>query len=561
MRCPIVALLMLAPLLVAAAGDATRFHPPAAAMDLQTTETATLLQPLQFSSALAFSYAHNPVVWRYPDGSYDPIITDQGMLELCLAFGLVKLVDFGVVLPVALVNRGPTNNGLGLDPSGATLNGRGFGDLRLIPRIAFVQERSFGFGLAVAAELSAPTGAATRFLGEPGWTFRPRVIGTLPVRRFAGVPLRFSSSLGYVVRKSNDVAGLTVGDELELRAGAEATFHRLPVPTSLLLDFVGTTAARKPFAGHGLANVEVLAGVRIRLNDYLVVTLGGGPGLSNGLGTPDVRGVVSIGLAPEPPDRDGDGISDFNDACPDEPEDYDQFDDLDGCPDLDNDDDGVPDTADRCPNEAEDFEGVLDEDGCPDGGISDRDGDGLPDDQDLCPDQPEDKDGFEDEDGCPDPDNDHDGVPDALDKCPNEKETINGIDDDDGCPDEGEGQTEVIENVKIEIKATVLFETSKATIKEQSKTLLDQVALQMLAHAEIKRLRIEGHTDSVGPADDNLYLSQDRADAVRRYLISRKVAAERLEAVGYGETRPIDSNDTAEGRSRNRRVEFVILNT
>ena len=112
--------------------------------------------------------------------------------------------------------------------------------------------------------------------------------------------------------------------------------------------------------------------------------------------------------------------------------------------------------------------------------------------------------------------------------------------------------------LQIEIKQTVLFESGKAIIKAESFPLLDQVALQILSHKNIAMVRIEGHTDSLGPEEDNLYLSQDRADAVRRYLVKRGVPKNKLQATGYGETRPLSSNDTAAGRTRNRRVEFFL---
>jgi hypothetical protein len=113
-------------------------------------------------------------------------------------------------------------------------------------------------------------------------------------------------------------------------------------------------------------------------------------------------------------DRDGDGIPNERDRCPDDPEDFDGFEDEDGCPDPDNDRDGVPDVNDKCPN----LPGPP-PDGCPLAPTDDRDGDGIPNDRDKCPDDPEDFDGFEDADGCPDPDNDRDGVPDVDDACPN----------------------------------------------------------------------------------------------------------------------------------------------
>ncbi len=135
-------------------------------------------------------------------------------------------------------------------------------------------------------------------------------------------------------------------------------------------------------------------------------------------------------------DNDGDGIPDRLDLAPNLPEDFDGFEDQDGRPDLDNDLDGIPDAQDLCPNQPEDFNGYQDLDGCPDA-IVDRDHDGIPDSRDACPDAPEDIDGFEDQDGCPDLDNDLDGIPDTRDACPNDPEDYNGFRDDDGCPDGG----------------------------------------------------------------------------------------------------------------------------
>lgn len=133
-------------------------------------------------------------------------------------------------------------------------------------------------------------------------------------------------------------------------------------------------------------------------------------------------------------DRDGDGIRDRDDLCPDDPEDLDGFEDEDGCPDLDNDGDGIPDAVDLCPNLPEDFDGFQDDDGCPD---LDNDLDGIPDDLDLCPNQPEDFNGFEDDDGCPDAviDRDGDGIVDAVDLCPDQPEDFDGFEDEDGCPE------------------------------------------------------------------------------------------------------------------------------
>ena len=181
---------------------------------------------------------------------------------------------------------------------------------------------------------------------------------------------------------------------------------------------------------------------------------------------------------------------------------------------------------------------------------ADRDGDGILDNVDRCPDQPEDKDGFQDEDGCPDPDNDGDGILDKDDKCPNEKG-----DPPDGCPHKY--NLVVVTATKIELKQTVFFDTNKTTIKSVSFALLNDVASAMTDHPKIT-VEVQGHTDSQGDDAFNLKLSQGRAESVRTYLIKKGVSADRMAPKGYGENVPIADNRTADGRSQNRRVEFVI---
>ena len=172
-------------------------------------------------------------------------------------------------------------------------------------------------------------------------------------------------------------------------------------------------------------------------------------------------GMVGISFSPFVEiDSDGDGILDENDACPNQPEDFDGFEDTDGCPDLDNDGDGIPDVQDQCPDIAEDFDNFLDSDGCPE---VDNDLDGIPDIDDKCPDQPEDFDGYLDDDGCPDLDNDGDGIPDTKDICPNQPENYNGFEDNDGCPD----QIEVVSVDKMKYQAEEIFYNNSVEIRPE----------------------------------------------------------------------------------------------
>jgi outer membrane protein OmpA-like peptidoglycan-associated protein len=253
---------------------------------------------------------------------------------------------------------------------------------------------------------------------------------------------------------------------------------------------------------------------------------------------PDQPGPPENQGCPTARDTDGDGIPDDIDRCPLDPEDKDGFQDEDGCPDPDNDGDGIVDRADACPNDP----GPLENRGCP---VTDRDGDGIPDAEDKCPDQP----GPKETQGCPD--RDGDGIIDALDKCPDQFGPP-----PDGCPKK---YTLVeVKKEKIEIRQQVHFATAKFKVLPDSFALLNQVA-QVLRDFPKMRVSIEGHTDNVGGEAQNMRLSQRRADAVRTYLIAKGIAAERLEAIGYGPTKPIASNKTAKGKAQNRRTEFRIV--
>jgi outer membrane protein OmpA-like peptidoglycan-associated protein/opacity protein-like surface antigen len=250
-------------------------------------------------------------------------------------------------------------------------------------------------------------------------------------------------------------------------------------------------------------------------------------------------------------DTDGDGIKDKYDKDPENPEDFDGFQDEDGAPDLDNDNDGVLDVNDGAPLDPEDIDNFEDSDGIPD---LDNDADGIPDVKDKSPNQPEDFDGFQDEDGAPDLDNDRDGIPDIDDKCPNQAETFNEFEDEDGCPDR---KPEIVFEEKAPIVLEgVTFATSSATLTDGAKEVLDKVVLTMVDYPEIK-LEIHGYTDSMGNRDYNVMLSQQRAESVMNYLVEMGISPERLTAKGFGPDNPVETNETREGRAKNRRIEFI----
>jgi outer membrane protein OmpA-like peptidoglycan-associated protein len=181
--------------------------------------------------------------------------------------------------------------------------------------------------------------------------------------------------------------------------------------------------------------------------------------------------------------------------------------------------------------------------------------------EDKCPEVPEDRDGIEDTDGCPETDADGDGVLDVRDACPLEAGMEYGDPKRDGCPQEKKQPRKlVIEEEKGELRLLepVQFETATAELKEVSHGLLDEVVEVMVDSPDL-RISVHGHTDSRGGIEYNRRLSRARAEAVVKYLTDKGIAVERLSAEGFGPDRPLGTNDTAEGRARNRRVEFKIV--
>ena len=243
---------------------------------------------------------------------------------------------------------------------------------------------------------------------------------------------------------------------------------------------------------------------------------------------PEVAGLKEFNGCP---DTDGDGIADKDDACPQVkgPKEF------NGCPDTDG--DGIPDKDDACPEVA----GPKEFNGCPD-----TDGDGIADKDDKCPDVA----GPAENGGCPWPDTDGDGVLDKDDLCPE----VAGPASNKGCPEPDEKEQKQLN----QYAKTILFDTGKATIKFQSAEVLNQI-INVLKKYPNSRFRIEGHTDSTGKKAKNMILSQNRADAVKVYLIQGGIDAGRLESQGFGPEKPIASNKNKKGRELNRRVEINLI--
>jgi len=505
------------------------------------------------------------------------LISNAVTASLAASVGLGHHLELALALPVTMYQAGEAVPGV------ATPSLVGIGNARLGIKARLFARGGFGAGAAVL--VSAPRGLGS-FTAENGFGAEGRLFADYARGRFS-----VGARGGLRLRSETIFQDTPVGNELGFAAGAAV---ELGLRTVLMAELAGTTRLASPFGNQRQTPVEALGGIRRRIGKTWF-TLAGGPGLTDGYGTPVFRIVAGVTWANRPPDADGDGIPDDDDRCRLVPEDKDGFEDTDGCPDPDNDKDGIPDATDKCPDQAEDKDGFEDADGCPDpdndkdgipdatdkcplepetvNGFEDEDGcpdvpppaaapvdtdkDGIVDEEDECPEEAEDKDGFEDEDGCPDPDNDKDGIPDATDKCPLEPETINGVNDDDGCPDEGTPEVRLGPH-EIETLRPIFFATDRSRVRHAFYRMLGQVASLMKAHPEIGRVGIEGHTDATGPADWNQHLSMRRANAVVDFLVEQGIERARLVPIGQAEKLPWASNETPWGRAQNRRVVFHV---
>jgi outer membrane protein OmpA-like peptidoglycan-associated protein len=280
--------------------------------------------------------------------------------------------------------------------------------------------------------------------------------------------------------------------------------------------------------------------VRADIRDTVILTRGGSTathhpefllGLSFGLGKPEAPVAP-----PAAADSDQDGLVDTSDACPQQAAAT-----VDGCPVLDSDSDGVPDPIDRCPNQPSKELG-----GCPN---LDPDKDGFAESNDECPDVA----GIA-PNGCPNLDPDQDGIATAEDRCPGEPESKNGFEDADGCPDELPEQIKRFTGVI----AGIEFDFGKSTIRKTSFAQLD-AALEVLKNYPSLRMKVTGHTDSIGSHDTNVVRSEQRAQAVKDYFVSHGLDASRIETRGAGPDEPLADNATPAGQQKNRRIEFTLI--
>ncbi|MFO0568898.1 MAG: OmpA family protein [Polyangiaceae bacterium] len=534
-----------------------RYEPSERGSDWFANESLDLRGHLRPAFGLVGDYGYRPLVFYDANGDEQAVVVEhQLFVHLGGALVLFDRLRLGANLPLLAYSKGESLNVA--NSSFSSDNKSSVGDLRLGADVRLVGEYGGPFNLAFGVQAFAPIGSQDNFASDGKLRLRPRLMAAGDVGSIA-----YAAQAGFNYRAKNDNLGADAfGSEMTFSAavGVRALDKKLIVGPEIFGSTVVSDGGDGAFKKR-TTPVEVVFGGKYRVTPDWRVGAAVGPGLTRGVGAPQVRVLASIEWFPEiekpkqPSDRDNDGILDSEDACPDVSGVRTDDPKTNGCPPVagpgDRDGDGVLDPDDACV----DVPGVKSDDpkknGCPAPG--DRDGDGIIDEKDACPDVK----GVENPDpaknGCPPPkDTDGDGILDPDDACVDKPGPSDPDPKKNGCP------KAVIEHGEIKILEQVQFATASDKILPASDSILSAVLKILQDHPEISLVSVEGHTDNRGGKGYNDGLSKRRAASVVRWLTGKGIEKKRLTSAGFGQTKPIDSNDTDEGRQKNRRVEFII---
>lgn len=590
--------------------------------DLMGLPRPARLEPMGFFATGAFEYVDRPLTLlrQYPDetGLDDELVTvlDNVMaIDLALGFAPVSFLRIDVAAPIFLTSKGIDP----LDDGNMVSQGAGFGDIRLsaLANLLAPKEDGKGFGLGLQPFLDLPTGNDAEFLGAPGLSGGGRVIASLE----AG-GLTATGGVGFQANKKIELSNLSNADALLFNVGVGYLFTDLIGATAEVRWNSALPKAGVPGTGTPLETIvsvhggteggaHWLGGVGFGMNNgagapALRIFLGGGLGRPNG----EVAAPVSN------TDTDGDGITGAKDQCPEQAEKVNGYKDDDGCPDklgktmvsalVDEQITAGVDLTITGPSGTKtvttDYGAVMIDLIPGMYTVTGKSGDSTADETveivqgnnaivaDLMPGTPSQvKAIVVDANNKPVPgahvtlrgarakDTEWTTGPDGSTSFEHKagKFTIYGHVNDTSSiaqqaivlkPGESStwtlklGQAVVkVEKAQISTFEPVYFAFNDSTIESRSYALLDQVAAVLQTQVKKGTVVIAGHTDNVGGQDFNLALSQRRAEAVLEYLASKGVSRSRLAAKGYGPSKPIATNDTEEGRAKNRRVEFQIF--
>lgn len=505
-------------------------------------------------------YSYRSLVnYRASDGAVlSSVVRNQTLIHPGASFVFANRVRVGVSVPLQLQ----------IDGRDFALGGRTYrasdevavGDVRFGADVRLFGEATSVIRGAFGAQLFVPSGSPSAYTGDGD----PRVAPRFSVAGQKG-NIAYAGRIGLMVRGRDEAYGFgRIGTEAQaaLSAGFITANKKLLVGPEIF----GNTVIRGGAAFEKYTTpLEVLLGAHYEVTDGLRLGLGVGGGITRSYGAPVARGLLAIewvpgDAKPEPEekkadeakvfcpviDTDGDHINDDLDACRLVPGAHSPDARLNGCP-PDADGDGVDDHEDACPKS----KGVKTSDPKTNG-CGDSDHDGVMDNEDACPERAGPRTSDPNTTGC-DPDRDKDGVLNELDACPDEAGKADQDPKRNGCP------MAVIRGSVLRIQDQIRFKQGSAEILgKESDEVLVAIMVLLKAHPEVKHVRIEGHTDTLGLPGNNKRLSQGRADSVKRWLTQNGIEAGRLSAKGIGDERPLGPNTTEEGRAQNRRVEFHV---
>ena len=498
--------------------DAQNVRPSIDARRTLLTDDAGMAPSNTFVGKLVFGMAQDQLTFTLNrNGEERSILKNLMTADMIFAYTISQF-RMGLDVPVVLQATSDVAPSQG-----------GLGDLALDFRGTILPPSVGPVGVAMAARFGAPTSTVDLPVGGAGLGYEATLIVDKSMGDFFG-----AVNVGYRGRPPTELDNITVDDQVVSRVGLG---YQLTQRVGLSGDVVGYVQPSAPMKNVANGAWEGLLGGWYRPNDDFIFRLGGGAGLSSGIGTSKFRMLMSAGYEPEPSvDSDGDGLLDRIDGCADQAEDFDGYEDADGCPEVMNpvrilfrDPYGYPvdDLSVSMENEDDgsQVEGTAKIDELMTEGVW------------MVTASAE---GF------------HPFEEDFTVEPGQAFETVYVLD-----PVVAPPQVRVTRQA-IRITDKIYFEVNEAVLSPRSYGLLDAIAETMLAHPEVRRVRVEGHTDSRSSNAYNLALSQSRAEAVRDYLVNARVAPERIVAVGKGETEPLDARETPDAWELNRRVEFII---
>lgn len=498
---------------LANAQDIQSFSPANGSWNFVSLDSSSTVGVRKFVYSSYINYAKGTVVEnsQTTGDTVSVLIENLTTTNFLASYGVSDKIEIGVDVPYGFSGglKSTRTNWLSSEVQQSLDDGTGLNNVKINPKLSLLKPKGdTGFGIAFSMPQSIPLKNEKQELLSAYYVTNAKLIVDY---RFKSI--RIGTNVMYRHRLSSKKAKTAHHCDPDESVCSnpfylgDAVQYGIAFAWKFMDDFEYVSEVYgRYFYNQNLNPIEFLNGLKIKAIDSININLAVGRGVNQYISTPDFRFVFGLTYVQDQfKDTDEDGILDEVDLCKDEKEDFDKFEDQDGCPDVDNDRDMIEDQVDKCPT------------------------------------KPEDLDGFEDQDGCPDLDNDKDGYLDMRDTCPNQAEDFDKYQDQDGCPDEND----LSKNVKIHKGQLIVAgrfyfgKDSTSILTPESDFVLNSLADMLILNQKIRKIVIENHIDNQYDELTCLKITQGRADNIRDQLIARGVEANRIEAVGFGNLNPI----------------------